>query len=142
MKPSVVTSAPLPDLLHVARDTTPGVHRTDSDDAVVWWLPVLGPTAIVLAFTLARYTPNEGATWDTRVLAQRIGLAGNLFTLRDSLNRLDRFGAAKFHAVDVLTIRLWLPALTERRLARLPDDMADEYRRMLDMGADRLVVAS
>jgi len=95
-----------------------------------WWLPVIGPTASVLAFTLARYTPKEGARWDTLALAQRIGLAGNRSKLWLSLNRLEQFGAATFHATDVLTIRLWLPALSERQLSRLPADMAEEYRHV------------
>ena len=32
----------------------------DSEEAA-WWLPILGPTAIVLAATLVHYTPPEGA---------------------------------------------------------------------------------
>ncbi len=117
-----------PNYVHVCADTTPGVHRTDSDEAH-WWLPVLGPTAIVLAFTLARHTPRAGATWDTLTLAQRVGLGGNRSKLWISLNRLEQFGVAQFHATDVLTVRLWLPVLTERQLLRLPDDMAVDYRR-------------
>jgi hypothetical protein len=121
------TTAVRPDHLYVCADTTPGVHRLDSEDAI-WWLPVLGPTAIILGATLAHYTPGEGARWDTTELAQRIGLAGNRSKLWASLNRLDQFHVAQFHATDVLTIRLWLPSLTERQLVRLPDDMAAEYR--------------
>lgn len=94
-----------------------------------WWLPVLGPTATVLAYTLARHTPREGSRWDTADLARRIGLAGNRSKLWQSLNRLEQFGVARFHATDVLTIRLWLPALTDGQLARLPDDMAEAYHR-------------
>ena len=125
--PNPATAVSRPDYLHVCADTTPGVHGTDSDD-VAWWLPVLGPTATVLAYTLVRYTPRQGARWDTLVLAQRIGLAGNRYKLWLSLNRLEHFGVAQFHSTDVLTVRLWLPALTERQLTRLPDDMAAEYR--------------
>ena len=115
-----------PDHLYVCADTTADVHRTDSDDAA-WWLPVLGPTATVLAFTLARHTAREGSRWDAAELARRIGLAGNRSKLWQSLNRLEQFGVARFHATDVLTIRLWLPALTDGQLARLPGDMADTY---------------
>ena len=118
------------ELVHVCADTTPGAHRTDSDD-IYWWLPIIGPTATVLAQTLARHTPNGGMTWDTASLARRIGLAGNRSKLWDSLNRLDRFGVAHFHATDVLTIRLWLPELNPRQLTRLPADMATAYLTML-----------
>ncbi|HWL43028.1 MAG TPA: hypothetical protein VNQ73_08795 [Ilumatobacter sp.] len=116
-----------PDLLHVCRDTTPGAHETGSDE-IFWWLPVLGPTASVLAHTLGRTTSLAGSTWDTGDLALRIGLAGNRPKLWQSLNRLDRFGVARFHATDVLTVRLWLPALTDGQLERLPADMAATYR--------------
>jgi hypothetical protein len=122
-----------PDHLHVCSDTTPGVHQTDSPD-IEWWLPVIGPTAAVLAQTLARYVEAGGTTWDTTELAQRIGLGGNSSKLWQSLNRLDMFGVAHFHATDVMTIRLWLPALRERNLDRLPAGMADAYRQHFHTG--------
>jgi len=115
-----------PDVVHVCADTTPGEHRTDSDD-IHWWLPVIGPTATVLAHTLARHSPAGGATWNTSELTQRVGLSGNRSKLWDSLNRLDQFGVAHFHATDVFTIRLSLPALTPRQIERLPSDMATAY---------------
>ena len=115
------------DRLHVCADTTPGIHQTDSIE-IEWWLPIIGPTATVLAQTLARHTPTGGFTWDPAELAQRIGLAGSRSKLWQSLNRLDLFGVAHFHATDVLTIRLWLPALHDRHLDRLPTTMADHYR--------------
>lgn len=121
-------STPRPDFLHVCADTTPGVHPTNSDD-IFWWLPIIGPTATVLAQTLARHTPTGGTTWNTSDLAQRIGLSGNRSRLWISLNRLDQFGVAHFHATDVLTIRLTLPTLSGRQLLRLPTDMADTYRQ-------------
>jgi len=125
--PTIPAPITRPDHLHVCADTTPGVHRTDNDD-IYWWLPVIGPTATVLAQTLARYTPTGGMTWSTAELAQRIGLSGNRSKLWVSLNRLDQFGVAHFHATDVLTIRLTLPALSPRQLDRLPADMATAYR--------------
>ncbi|MGE0307162.1 MAG: hypothetical protein AB7Q27_15545 [Acidimicrobiia bacterium] len=118
----------LPDRLHVCADTTAGAHPTGSDQ-IEWWLPVIGPSCTVLAQLLARNTPTGGATWDTVDLARRIGFAGSQSRLWRTLNRLDLFGVAHFHATDVLTIRLWLPTLTGRHLTRLPADMADLYRR-------------
>ena len=49
-----------------------------------------------------------------------VGLAGNRSKLWLSLDRLHRFRVATFVSTDTLTIRLWLPALTDRQLARLP----------------------
>jgi len=127
------TTHQCPEVVHVCADTTPGTHRTDSDD-IYWWLPIIGPTATVLAQTLARYTPSGGMSWDTGRLAQRIGLAGNSSKLSHSLNRLDRFGVAHFHATDVLTIRVSLPALSPRQLTRLPEDMVATYLSLHDVG--------
>ena len=116
-----------PDRLIVVADHTHGPHQTDSDQ-ITWWLPVIGPTATVLAVTLAHHTRGGDTTWDTLTLARRIGLAGNRSKLWASLERLVTFGCAQFVSVDVLTIRLWFPALTPRQLACLPDDLAATYR--------------
>lgn len=121
-----MTTTSRPDHINVCLDTTPGPHRTDSDD-IWWWLPVIGPTATALAYTLARHTAPTGTVWHTEPLARRIGLAGNRSKLWASLERLDTFGVAHFHATDVLTIRTHLPALTSRQLGRLPDDLAATY---------------
>ena len=106
---------------------TPGAHRTDSDD-IWWWLPILGPTATVLAYLFARHAAAGDTCWPTDALARMIGLAGNRSKLWVSLERLDRFRVARFVSTDTLTIRLWLPALTARQLARLPEAMAAAYR--------------
>ena len=59
-----------PEQLHVCLDTTPGTHRTDSDD-IGWWLPVIGPTATVLALHTSPDTPNHPAPpGDTDSLAR------------------------------------------------------------------------
>ena len=115
-----------PEFIHVCRDTTPGLHRTDSD-AIAWWLPVIGPSSAVLAHLFARHTPPAGATWHTESLAKRIGLAGRRRTLWCTLDRLAMFRVVTFHATDVLTIRTQLPALTSRQLERLPAEFAVDY---------------
>jgi hypothetical protein len=113
----------------VIADTTPGPHRTDSDD-IAWWLPILGPTSSWLAFLLARHATIEAQhCWETDLLARTVGLAGNQSKLWASLDRLDRFAAGHFQATDVLTVRLRLPALSERQLAHLPRTLAEAYRR-------------
>lgn len=125
VEPTLVNGRP--DVLHVACDTTPGPHRTDSDD-IYWWLPAIGPTATVLAVTLARRSRCEGCVqWSPEDLALRVGLGGRVTKLWSGLERLDRFGVARFHSPDVLTIRLQLPALTDRQLSRMPVDMAAAY---------------
>ncbi len=116
-----------PDTVRVIADHTPGPHRTDSDD-LGWWLPIIGPTASVLAYRFARHAAHCDACWPTDDLAHKVGLAGNRCKLWQSLDRLHRFHVATFVSTDTLTIRLWLPALSERQLARLPEPMAAAYR--------------
>lgn len=115
-----------PALLYVAADHTPGEHVTDSDD-IWWWLPILGPTASVLAYNLARFARHADTTWQTDALAQRVGLGHARSILWRSLDRLDTFHVARFHSTDLLTIRLELPILSQRQLAKLPDDLAANY---------------
>ncbi len=57
-----------------------------------------------------------------------VGLAGNRSKLWVSLERLHRFHVTTFVSTVTLTVRLWLPALTERQLSRLSDAMAIAYR--------------
>jgi hypothetical protein len=84
-----------PDRIRVIADPGPGLHRTDSEE-LLWWLPILGPTASALAFLFARHATRAESCWPTEDLA--------------------------------LTVRLWLPALTDRQLGRLPEAMAIAYR--------------
>ena len=79
-----------PDHLTVVLDLTPGRHPTDSPE-IGWWLPIIGPTATVLAVTLVANARGRATRWDTTDLARRIGLAGNLSKLWYSLERLASF---------------------------------------------------
>jgi hypothetical protein len=115
-----------PTTIHVCRDTTPGTHPTDSDE-IAWWLPVIGPTASVVAHLFTRTTAPEGTTWHIPVLARRVGLGGSCRKLWLSLDRLAMFGVVTFHGCDVVTIRTELPTLTPHQLERLPADLAAEY---------------
>ena len=118
-----------PERIIVIADHTPGPHQTDTEDNW-WWLPVIGPTATALAFLLARHAHHRQRTWDTATLARTIGLAGNRNKLWSSLDRLSDFHVIRFAATDVVTVRLYLPALTARQLAVLPDDLAAAYRTL------------
>lgn len=115
-----------PAQLIVTADRRPGAHVADSDD-VWWWLPVLGPTATVLSYNLARFARHAEVTWPADELARRIGLGHATSRLWTSLDRLERFGAATFHSTDLLAVRLELPTLTRRQLERLPDEFAARY---------------
>jgi hypothetical protein len=109
---TTATDAPKPQRpahLIVVADHTPGEHVTDSDD-IWWWLPVLGPTATVLAYLLARHAAYDDTDWDTATLARSVGLGGSCSKLWTSLERLATFRVATFVGTDALTVRLYLPA--------------------------------
>lgn len=74
-----------PDRLNVVLETFPGRHRVDSPE-IGWWLPVLGPTATVLAVTLVSDARDGRTRWDTADLARRVGLGGNRSKLWASLD--------------------------------------------------------
>jgi hypothetical protein len=59
-----MTDSTRPALLRVIADDTPGPHRTDSDD-ICWWLPIIGPTATVLAHLFARHAAQAETCWPT-----------------------------------------------------------------------------
>jgi hypothetical protein len=122
-----MSDATRPDRILVIGDPTPGPHRTDSDE-LLWWLPIVGPTACALAFVFARHASRGETCWLTDDLAHMVGLAGNRSKLWVTLERLHRFHVTTFVSTDTLTVRLWLPALTDRQLSRLPDAMAIAYR--------------
>ena len=106
----------------------PAVHQTDSDDLIFWWSSVIGPTGVVLAHRLARYTAAYGATdWDLDELAQLCGVSRS--RLIATLDRLHQYGVISFIDCTHVLIHLWLPALTDRRLTRLPAHVAADYRR-------------
>ena len=122
-----MTATTRPTSVRVIADHTPGPHRTDSDD-LCWWLPILGPTASVLAFRFARHAAQAESCWPTDDLARMVGLAGNRSRLWLSLERLHRFHVTTFVSTDTLTIRLWLPALSHGQRALLPESLASAYR--------------
>jgi hypothetical protein len=80
-----------------------------------------------LAFISARHAAHGETCWPTDDLARTVGLAGNRSKLWVRLERLHRFHVTTFVATDTLTVRLWLPALTEPQLARRPDAVAIAY---------------
>lgn len=102
----------------------------DSDDALVWYTPVLGPTAILLLHRIARYlTQSSALSFDTVELAASVGLAhsdrkatSDGFTR--AMHRLEMFGMIRTigHTIHVRTI---LPPLAQRHMRLLPNYLRD-----------------
>lgn len=99
------------DLVHVYVNDTPGeVDLVDSLE----WLPVLGPSATVLAQALLSA---DRSTWRMNELAAVIGVKRS--KLADAIERLVLFGAAAVVGTDVLVLRRWMPPVPERQMRRI-----------------------
>ncbi|MDA8296355.1 MAG: hypothetical protein M0004_07185 [Actinomycetota bacterium] len=90
-----------------------------------FWLPVLGPSTVVLLRHLADLFDRapSGTLIDLAETARAIGLgerAGKNAPLRRTIARAVDFGAAQLHDQGLL-VRRYLPPLSPRQLARLPE---------------------
>lgn len=117
---------PTPEHLHVVAYRDPRVeargHRPGSPYIEAVYVGILGPTASWLWQRLARTAAVASVTeLDTLELAASLGLGQDLGAnapLTRTINRLQHFDAARRHD-DTLAVRLALPDLAPRRLARL-----------------------
>lgn len=109
---STYNAPPLPPCLNVTRwpDRTLETlgHSVDSDYVETYWLPVLGPSALLLLRRLGRMAATEGVVpVNVAALAASLGLsgaAGRHDVLGRAVHRLCRFDAAKLDD-DTLRVR-------------------------------------
>lgn len=112
--------------IHFEADATYGPHDVSVPAELAWWLPILGPTSTVLLATITRHLSTvSGFTCQLDELGARVGVKPSI--ARKSLDRLTQFHAATWQPVDVMTVRLFLPALGPGYLARLPEAMQTAY---------------
>jgi hypothetical protein len=103
------------DAVYPARD--PYVER--------YWLPTLGPSAIMLLRRLALDALAEPATtYDVECLARSLGLHGP--ALERVLRRLAQFGFACLLADGRWSVDVMLPAVHPKHVRRLPEPLAAE----------------
>ena len=102
-----------------------GGIRADSDDALLYLSPIIGPTSVLLLHRLARGLTSDCRTsWTMHELAGSFGVTTSL--LARSLDRLERFGLARrFHTR--IEVRVQIPPLPTRHIDRLPDYLAAAY---------------
>lgn len=103
-----------------------GAIPTASDDALVWWTPSVGPTAMLMAHRFATYAADGPSSWSLADLALTFGAGNSTGRMLHTLDRLERFGIVVRRG-DIIGIRLWLPPLTARQRARLPEYLAYVY---------------
>lgn len=107
---------------------------TASTDTLVWWTPVLGPTATLMAHRFATYVANgRHVRFETDDLARTFGMGQSQSRVRNALQRLERFDVATIEDRTVL-VRTALPPLTHRHLAQLPPYLRELHRGAASSG--------
>lgn len=107
-------------------EETPGAIQTASDDALVWYLPIVGSIGTVMAHRFARYAADGSTIWTIEDIARTFGMGGSTQRVLRTLERLERFGIIhRQHAT--VAVRLWLPPLTYRQRCQLPAYLAAAY---------------
>ena len=97
--------------------------RADSDDALVYLTPILGPTSTLVLHRFARcLTTSTVRAWRRDELAATFGVRPAL--LSSSLARLERFGMIRIHD-DRIDVRIRIPALSARHVERMPAYLAN-----------------
>jgi hypothetical protein len=106
----------------------PDSIATDSDEMLVWWTPILGPSATLMVHQLALLVrTGTSHTFSQAELGQTFGLGISSGRLHAVLERLHRFGAA--HVDDTaVAVRLAMPPMSIRHQRRLPAYLALAYR--------------
>jgi hypothetical protein len=89
-----------------------------SDDMLLWWTPILGPSATLMAHQLALLLRTGAShTFTESDLAQTFGLSSS--RLHATLERLHRFGVARSHGCTI-SLRLAMAPMSVRYQQRLP----------------------
>ena len=72
--------------------TPPESIPTASDDALIWWTPSVGPTAMLMAHRFATYAAEAPSNWSLVDLAQTFGAGKSTGRILHTFDRLERFG--------------------------------------------------
>jgi hypothetical protein len=112
-----------------------GVHPADAY-VEHCWLPVIGPSSTLLLRRLAAGLEAlpEGYDLDLAALGRDLGLsarAGRNAPLRRSLERLARFGLARWSGPETYQVRRRIPTLSARHVERLGPGPLAVHRRTL-----------
>jgi hypothetical protein len=146
MSPTFLTASAIADLVEPA--PTPGPWRQDteltviawrdscteadpdaiptaSDDALVWFTPIVGTLCALLAHRLASHAVHGPTVWTVHEIARTFGLQ-DPSRVRRAFDRLDRFHIAR-RQQTLIAVRLALPPLTFRQRAQLPAYLRTAY---------------
>lgn len=136
------TGDPSPDLLWVERWDDPGpdrgspagapMHGLRSGYVEEFWLPVLGPSCVLLLRLIDRQLDDHpgGFTLNVDDTARALGIGhrrGRNSPMARTLQRCCSFGAARMDGGHQLVVRPGLPSLSARQVARLPEPLRQRH---------------
>lgn len=130
--PNTITVQPWPDPI---LDTSG--HDPRSAYVETFWLPTLGPTALLLLRHLAHRldTEPERIVLPVAETSQALGLGhrdGPSSPLRRSLDRLELFDLACSDGHDTVAVRRNVPPVNRRHIRRLPAALQELHERWVD----------
>jgi hypothetical protein len=110
-------------------ESHPESHPTAANDTLVWWTPILGPTATLMAHRLAGHVAKGAEPQFTLAeLARTFGVGRSSGRIRDALLRLERFHVVSINGTTV-AVRVALPPLMARQVRQLPPYLAELYHQ-------------
>jgi hypothetical protein len=109
-----------------AVDNQPGSIATDSNDALVWYVPIVGTIGMVCAHRWSSYAASSPTSWTVEDIARTFGIGQSVSRVVHTLDRLERYGVIRRDGHTV-AVRLWLPKLNTNQIAQLPDYLAYVY---------------
>jgi hypothetical protein len=107
-------------------DVAPGSIPTASDEALVWFTPIIGPTSVLMAHRWATYSADAPSTWAVDDIARTFGLGESVSRVMQTIFRLERFGIVRRRDFTV-SVRLMLAPLSQSQRSRLPRYLAEVY---------------
>ena len=113
--------------LDARNDATPGAHLTASDDALLWYTPILGPTAMLMAHRFATHAVHGPTSWTYPSLARTFGMGRAAGRVPRILDRLERFDIICRPDPHTIAVRLLLAPLTAHQRQQLPDELVATY---------------
>ncbi len=107
-------------------EANPHATPTNSDEAMVFWIPSVGCLSMTMAFRFATYSAQASSTWAVDDIALTFGVRESVTRVRHALDRLEGFGIIRREGRTVW-VRLWLPPLGYRQQSKLPRYLAEVY---------------
>lgn len=111
-----------------------------------FWLPFIGPSTIMLLRRIVEFLETNPYGFDLglKELSTMLGLGqsiGRNSSIQKTLNRLVVFEQARVMPSNALSVRLKMPPLPQRYVKRLPLQLHEQHRIMVDSSSSDNVMA-